>query len=123
MIILSCIEIDLAVICASVPIFWPLLEKRFTAILVSYEVKVTEERVNIEDYGLAYELEHHNSHGRASSVKSYSGTSIERLTQDEEEFGKMPQYSVGPDPLSDEARLGNGFQATVQSKPKPNWVI
>ena len=119
MIILSCLEIDLAIICASMPIFWPIIEKSLAAIFVSYEVNVTEERIH-DDYGLAYELEHTNSE-RLGSLRSTSGTSVEGLTKDDNERSKMPEYSIGPDPLSEEARTG--FQASVQSKPKPKWEI
>jgi hypothetical protein len=124
MIILSAVEVNLAIICASTPIFWPMIETQFAAIFVSYEVNVTEERIG-DDYGLAYELEH-TKHGRQGSMKSSGGTSIEGLTNEngcDDEQGKIPKYSVGIDPLGDDARYGNGFQARVQTQPKDNWVI
>jgi hypothetical protein len=124
MLILSAIEINLAIICASTPIFWPMIETQMTAIFVSYEVNVTEERIG-DDYGLAYELEHTKS-GRQGSVKSSGGTSIEGLTREnnnDDEQGKMPKYSIGIDPLGEDTRYGNGFQATVQTQPKDNWAI
>jgi len=119
-IILSCVEIDLAIICASMPIFWPIIEKRFASIFVSYEVDVTEEYV--DDYGLAYELEHTKS-GREGSFKSSGGTSTEGLTTEENERAKIPKYSVGINPLTADVPYGNGFQTSVQSKPKPKWEI
>ncbi|KAF2833912.1 hypothetical protein CC86DRAFT_462160 [Ophiobolus disseminans] len=118
MIILSCLEIDLAIMCASMPIFWPIIEKSLTTIFVSYEVKVTEERID-DDYGLAYELEHSRSR-REGSMRSTSGTSVEGLTKDEDE-NKAPKYSVGIDPLSEEANMR--FQTSIQSKPRPHWAI
>lgn len=121
MIILSCLEIDLAIICSSMPIFWPIIEKSLTSIFVSYEVDVTEERVE-DDYGLAYELEHTKSVGKGS-MRSISGTSMEGLTREDEDGTKIPKFSVGPDPLDEEGRGGVGFQASVQSKPKPKWEI
>ncbi|KAF2035620.1 hypothetical protein EK21DRAFT_54601 [Setomelanomma holmii] len=120
MIILSCLEIDLAIICASMPIFWPIIEKSFAAIFVSYEVNVTEERVS-DDYGLAYELEHTKS-GRKGSMRSTSGTSVEALTREDESMN-MPKYSIGVDPLSEEARIGGGFQATIETRPKLKWEL
>jgi hypothetical protein len=102
------------------PIFWPIIEQRLAAIFVSYEVRVTEE--HFDDYGLAYELEHTKS-GRAESLKSHGGTSIEVLTREEHEGQKGPAYSIGVDPLAEESRYGNGFQASVQSKRKQNWEI
>lgn len=120
MILLSCLEIDLAIMCASMPIFWPIIEKSFTAIFVQYEVNVTEERVN-DEYGLAYELEHSKSR-REGSLRSMSGTSVEELTgKNEPDASKAPKYSVGLDPLGDEVR--NVYQTSVQTKPKRKWEI
>jgi hypothetical protein len=120
MIVLSCLEIDLAIICASMPIFWPVIERSFAAIFVSYEVNVTEEHVQ-DDYGLAYELEHTKSNGQGS-MRSGSGTSMEGLTR-EEDGTKVPKFSVGPDPLDEEQKGGVGFQANVEARPKPKWEI
>jgi hypothetical protein len=119
MMILSCLEIHLAIMCASMPIFWPIIEKSFAAIFVQYEVNVTEERIDNE-YGLAYELEHSKSR-RDGSIRSMSGTSVEELTGKNEDAGKAPKYSVGLDPLGDEAR--NVYQTSVQTKPKQKWEI
>lgn len=122
MVVLSCLEIDLAIICASMPIFWPIIEKSLAAILVSYEVNVTEERVN-DDYGLAYELEHTKSAGQ-QSLRSVSGTSMEGLTMTkEEEANKGPKFTVGPDPLDEDSRAGVGYQTSIQTRPKPKWEI
>jgi hypothetical protein len=121
MIVLSCLEIDLAIICASMPIFWPIIEKSLAGIFVSREVDVTEERVE-DDYGLAYELEHTKSAGQ-QSLRSVSGTSMEGLTK-EEDANKGPKFSVGPDPLDEgDSRGGVGFQASVETRPKPKWEI
>jgi hypothetical protein len=121
MIVLSCLEIDLAIICASMPIFWPVIERRLAAIFVSYEVDVIEERVH-DDYGLAYELEHTKSKGQGS-MRSGSGTSMEGLTREEDDAAKIPKFSVGPDPLDEETMSGGGFQTNVEAKPRPKWEI
>ena len=119
LIILSCLEIDLAIICASMPIFWPIIEKSFASIFVSYEVRVVEERV--DDYGLSYELEHKHTTDRAS-IKS-SGTSTRELTQQDEEHNKKPQFSVGCDPLNEEAKNA-GFSANVETlAAPPKWQL
>jgi hypothetical protein len=120
MIVLSCLEIDLAIICASMPIFWPIIEKSLTGIFVSREIDVTEEHIE-DDYGLAYELEHTKSAGQ-QSLRSISGTSMEGLTK-EEDPNKGPKFSVGPDPLDEDSRGGVSFQARVQTRPKPKWEI
>jgi hypothetical protein len=120
MIVLSCLEIDFAIICASMPIFWPIIERSLAAIFVSYEVDVTEERVH-DGYGLAYELEHTKSAGQ-SSLRSCSGTSMEGLTRDED-TNKAPKFSVGPDPLDEESKRETTFQTSVRTQPKPKWEI
>ncbi|CBX92052.1 predicted protein [Plenodomus lingam JN3] len=119
MIILTCIEIDLAIICASMPIFWPLVEKSFSAIFVRVDVQIVEERVQ-DNYGLAYELEHRRT--ADGSVKS-SGTSIHRLTDEGHGPGNTSKdYTVGFDPCNEESRA-QGFTTEVRSQPKMNWEI
>ncbi|KAH9876232.1 hypothetical protein J1614_004111 [Plenodomus biglobosus] len=119
MIILSCLEIDLAIICASMPIFWPIIEKSLSAIFVSFEVDMVEERVG-DDYGLAHELEHMNT--ADGSLKS-SGTSTHQLTEDGNNDGNVVrEYTVGLDPLSEQART-QGLTTQVKSKPKADWEI
>jgi hypothetical protein len=121
LIVLSCLEVDLAIICASMPIFWPIIEKSLSAIFVSYEVQVVEERV--DDYGLAYELEHMKDRGRSGSIKS-SGTSTQELTNEDEEVAhsKKPSFTVGFDPLSEEAK-GTGLSTNVETKIQPKWQL
>ncbi|PSN68649.1 hypothetical protein BS50DRAFT_619467 [Corynespora cassiicola Philippines] len=126
-IILSCLEIDLAIICASMPIFWPVIEKSFDKIFVTHEVHIVEEHRDISRSGLAYELEHTKPVTRNASVKSASGHSRESLTREETrdvEGYYKDQYVVAQvDPFSD---LGNGVPAvetSVDTKPKPKWNI
>jgi hypothetical protein len=125
-IILSCLEIDLAIICASVPIFWPVIQKSFTAIFVSFEVEIKEQHVE-DDLGLAYRLEHMQSNGRESLKSNSSTASIYRATSDLEnarsEEQKAPTFTVGIDPLSVEAQSGAGLETHIRSQPKPNWKL
>ncbi|KAF2127152.1 hypothetical protein P153DRAFT_398518 [Dothidotthia symphoricarpi CBS 119687] len=116
-VVLSCLEVDLAIICASMPIFWPVLQKSLSAIFVSYEVQITEDHV--EDHGLAYELEHNKSE-RRGSVRSCSGTSTDELTKEEEGFELKGQYPMGVDPF--ETR-GPQVNIKSQPKPEPHWEI
>lgn len=118
-IILSCLEIDLAIICASMPIFWPMVSKSFAAIFVSHEIQVEE--VRVDNHGLAYELEHTKSRGQ-QSLRSSSGTSTHELTSDLEDTFKEP-ISVGVDPLGPEAQSGQGLQTNIESEPKRRWEI
>lgn len=118
-IVLSCLEIDLAIICASIPIFWPVMQKSLSAIFVSHEIEVVETRN--DDHGLAYELEHTKTRGH-HSLNSSSGTSTHELTNDSED-GYKEQYSVGIDPLSIEAQSGVGLHTNINSQPKKKWEI
>lgn len=118
-VILSCLEIDLAIICASIPIFWPVLQKSLSAIFVRHEIEVVETR--IDDHGLAYELEHTKTRGH-HSLKSSSGTSTHELTNDPED-GNQQGYSLGVDPLGGEAQSGQGLQTNIDSEPKRRWEI
>ncbi|KAJ0107968.1 hypothetical protein J7T55_008104 [Diaporthe amygdali] len=44
-IVLSCMEVDLAAICASLPVFWPVIQKSIgSVIIVTHEVKITREQ-------------------------------------------------------------------------------
>lgn len=118
-IVLTCLEIDLAIICASMPIFWPVMQKSLSAIFVSHEIEVIETR--IDDHGLAFELEHTNTRGH-HSLNSSSGTSTHELTNDLEDGCKEP-YSVGIDPLSIEAQNCVGLQTKINGQPKKKWEI
>ena len=44
-IVLSCMEVDLAAVCASLPVFWPVIQKSIgSVIIVTHEVKITREQ-------------------------------------------------------------------------------
>ncbi|KAF2471759.1 uncharacterized protein BDR25DRAFT_367608 [Lindgomyces ingoldianus] len=112
-VILSCLEIDLAIICASMPIFWPVLEKSFSHIFVTHEVHITEHR-RLNETGLEYELDHAESRSeRAGSLKSTSAVDPFKYYTD--------QYVIKQvDPLAQ----GNiGVETNVQTEPKPKWRI
>ncbi|KAF2642350.1 hypothetical protein P280DRAFT_467718 [Massarina eburnea CBS 473.64] len=143
--ILSCLEINLAIMCASMPVFWPHIEKSFTAIFVTREVHVTEHR-RLDD---EYELENGKSGTkRNGSMKSESGNSRESLTReisrDESNGGsgdngdsnakrelrlsghyRDPYLMAQIDPFSAEAGSGiGGVETNVDSNPdKPKWRI
>ncbi|RMZ66284.1 integral membrane [Pyrenophora seminiperda CCB06] len=127
LIVLSCSEIDLAVICASMPIFWPILEKSFNSIFVSYEVQVVEER--ILDYGAQYELEHTKTLEKertGTSIKS-DGTSTRELTYDDDDDAHTrvvvpPQFTVGADPTYEQI-ASQGFVTNIETKRPPKWQL
>lgn len=116
---IACLEVSLAIICASMPIAWPIIEKSFASIFVKFEVEMVEERVS-EDYGFAYELEHRKQ--SVGSTKS-SGTSTRELTDEGIEEGDLRrEYTLGVDPLN-EAAKAQGLTTEIQSQPKAKWEL
>lgn len=100
------------------PVFWPTIEKSVSAIFVSFEVQVVEERVN--ECGLSYELEHTSI--PEGSLKS-GGTSTHELRGDKGSRGdSMGDYTVGVNPLNEDANT-YGPRTEIQSRPKPRWVL
>ncbi|KAH8675387.1 hypothetical protein BX600DRAFT_452545 [Xylariales sp. PMI_506] len=49
-ILLGVLEIDAAAICASIPIFWPVLEAQWGSIFITQEIKITREERYVDDY-------------------------------------------------------------------------
>lgn len=77
--IFSCLEIDFAIICASIPIFWPAVKAAWSQIMVTKEVIVTSEsRAHPDDLEMGVE--------RTMSLKS--NTSTENLVTGEIMDGK-----------------------------------
>ncbi|KAJ4357757.1 uncharacterized protein N0V89_002333 [Didymosphaeria variabile] len=128
-IILSCLEIDLAIMCASMPIFWPVIEESFAAIFVTREVQITEQRrYSFADRGLAYELEHSDTMRRQASVKTQS-TSRESLVitrlesgKNVEEHYKDPYLAAQVDPFRNIAQEV-AVKTDVEAKKKDKWVL
>lgn len=115
-VILSCIEVQLAIICSSMPIFWPIVEQSLTAILVTYDVEIVEQRV--EDRGFSYELKHLKTCG----CRKNSSASTEELTQVSDSESRA-QYTLGVDPLDSKAQREMGPHTQIDSRPKPKWEI
>ncbi|KAJ4301415.1 hypothetical protein N0V90_003507 [Kalmusia sp. IMI 367209] len=71
--ILASLEIDFAIICASIPIFWPVIISALPQIFVTQEVRVTHHRRIQDDSNMEYEM------SRSYSMKSNG--SQEKLTE------------------------------------------
>jgi len=130
-ILLSCLEINLAIICASMPVFWPVLEKSVSAIFVTHEVHVTEHR-RLDDTddndNDNYELVQSRSLGRTPSTKSEGGNSRETLhrKQGSDKAGYYKDAYVAAHVAPMDQELGNGqmgLETNVDSRPDkpPNW--
>ncbi|PVI00608.1 hypothetical protein DM02DRAFT_562695 [Periconia macrospinosa] len=129
--ILSCLEIDLAIMVASMPVFWPVVESSFTAIFVTHEVQITEHR-RLEDEDDVYELKEGKDGKRKNSLKSNSGNSQEELTKQSSDERKLdgvgdhykdPYNIAQVDPFGIEASAGViGVATNVDSTTeKPKW--
>ncbi|KAH9905258.1 hypothetical protein F4778DRAFT_698996 [Xylariomycetidae sp. FL2044] len=67
---LGLIECIAAAICASIPVFWPVLTAQIDAIFVTHEIKITRDhRYSDEGYN-EIELQHGSEHSRAGSETS-----------------------------------------------------
>jgi hypothetical protein len=134
-ILLSCLEINLAIICASMPVFWPVLEKSVSAIFVTHEVHVTEHRRLDDDDAYCgtednYELVQSRSLGRAGSTKSDGAGSTRSLqretTRDQAGYYKDAYVAAQVAPMDQELGMGNmGLETNVDSRPDrgPKWNI
>ncbi|OHW98770.1 integral membrane protein [Colletotrichum incanum] len=67
-IVLACVEVDLAMVASSVPIFWPVLRQKFPGIFVTKEVAVTREARRLESVELDDDIG--TEEGRRSRVGS-----------------------------------------------------
>lgn len=73
-ILLGAVEVDLASICASIPVFWPVVEKQLGKIFVTQEIRVTHHNrlSEVDDYEMSGSKTPQLS--RAESVKSLVGS-------------------------------------------------
>ncbi|KAF2260098.1 hypothetical protein CC78DRAFT_571419 [Lojkania enalia] len=132
-VILSCLEINLAIICASMPIFWPVFEKSLAHIFVTREVHIMEHQ-RLDDRGAEYELERFNSYTgskleRGESIKSSSGASEtlkrERTTDDPDPFAHYKDRFVIElvDPLAGGNTKSPGVETKIKGPPRSKWKI
>ncbi|KUI66368.1 hypothetical protein VM1G_02383 [Cytospora mali] len=64
--ILSALEVNLATLCASLPVFWPVIKENMGRILVTYEVQITRETRESGDFNVM------NEHGEIFSMGAVS---------------------------------------------------
>lgn len=103
MLIISCLEVDFAIMCASMPIFWPTVIANFNAIFVTKEVHITH-----QDRGQHFEM------GRPTSLKSMA--SQEGLTKSPSHEQKSYYYNDFDNP---EAGTGKSPALTVSEHEAP----
>ncbi|ROV90357.1 hypothetical protein VMCG_09730 [Cytospora schulzeri] len=84
---LSALEVNIATICASLPVFWPVIKEGLGRILVTYEVDVTHERRDSGDFnimnesGELYSMRTMNSKGRQYAEDKYIRAQVDPLQQ------------------------------------------
>ncbi|KAF1927875.1 uncharacterized protein M421DRAFT_421069 [Didymella exigua CBS 183.55] len=101
--IISCLEVDFAIICASMPIFWPIVVTNWNAIFVTKEVHITH-----QDRVQGFEM------GRPTSLKS---------TASQEGLTKLPsgeQKSYYYNDFGEEASTGKSPALTVSEEVAPS---
>ncbi|KZM20215.1 hypothetical protein ST47_g8651 [Ascochyta rabiei] len=88
----SCLEVDFAIICASMPIFWPTVKTAWSQITVTREIIVTNELrfIDTDKHDLEANLE------RTTSIQSYEST--EGLVNGENMEGKTFYHEPHPRP-------------------------
>jgi hypothetical protein len=74
--ILSAVEVDLASVCASAPVFWPVLRSQVTKIFVVQEIEITHEDRFVDQFELhrAYSAGQHD--GTSGSLHSAHGSEV-----------------------------------------------
>lgn len=70
--IFSCLEVDFAIMCASIPIFWPTVKAAWSHITVTQEVIVTSEARHKDVHTVFLEMRTHET----ASLKSHESTNV-----------------------------------------------
>ncbi|KAH8660490.1 hypothetical protein BX600DRAFT_499645 [Xylariales sp. PMI_506] len=86
-IVLAALEIDLALICASLPVFWPAIEKTLSQIFVTREVEVVSE--------IDAQSDLNNDEAELYKLTSFPVSSAE-LPPPRKQAGKPPRWLIFP---------------------------
>ncbi|KNG51584.1 hypothetical protein TW65_91070 [Stemphylium lycopersici] len=112
--IISCLEIDFAIMCASMPIFWPTVIANWSHIFVTNEVRVTSHERLASDSRDNFEL------SRRNSERSATG-STKGLTRVGSE-GQSPHYK-GYDPETGKDERFAFMQVEVQPQAQKSRLL
>ncbi|KAK8089625.1 hypothetical protein PG997_004586 [Apiospora hydei] len=136
--LLAVLEVDAAAVCASVPIFWPVLSNKLGGIFVTQEIEIRREtrffQMDDEESGMGGQRVSHGpvvmstgGAGRGSQPHSRTGSEVE-LKQHESDSKQPSSYTESysmksMDPLAlpplEEPPL-NSHEATVQAPSRKN---
>ncbi|KAL1641285.1 hypothetical protein SLS58_006187 [Diplodia intermedia] len=110
-IVLSCLEVDIAVLCASIPIFWPLISAlTFGKIFVVDEVIVrTEER----------ERQRPDTPGSETELRTYQSRTSGRHTPDASKHYKDPFVVDHVRPIGTDSLVNNSHTVNVEHTTVP----
>jgi hypothetical protein len=117
-VLLATLEVDVATICASVPVFWPVLTSRLDKIFVTQEIKI-ERAHRFSTIDDEYELQRGTSgeNGFGSQSRGTSQSSLHRAeskgaqTVTKERHYKDSYIMAQVDPLSDRGRVESEISA------------
>lgn len=116
-IILAVLEVDCAAICASIPIFWPVLAAQWGSVFITQEIKITREDRYFEE---EERLSTHTSRGDGSEVELKRTESAHSVgSRGGTHYNDMfVMQSV--DPLRSPTLGGSRSAATIQSDGPKN---
>ena len=115
-ILLASVETNLASICASVPIFWPVLSRRLEMIFVTKEVEVNYEERKSEVGAAESEVDLKQGIGSEGSetCSKKAGWGNGNWTHYEDDYIRDQVDPLRP------ATAGGGFEAKIQGEPPKN---
>ncbi|RDW67060.1 hypothetical protein BP5796_09809 [Coleophoma crateriformis] len=116
----ACLEVDAASICASIPIFWPVLVARFDEIFVTREITITQEHRRLSELGEGNDIELWRSRSTRGGKQesTYSGGESEAPLDDTKKQGNtsnyVDRYVIDQiDPLREDKKGGVESSVTV----------
>jgi hypothetical protein len=92
--VLATLEVDVASVCASTPVFWPVLRDHVLTIFVTREVKITRSGPDIDD---AFEMRRttSNTSSLQGSQVGLHGKDIEKANGNTNPFNEVYSYCQG----------------------------
>ncbi|KAK2031362.1 hypothetical protein LX32DRAFT_671741 [Colletotrichum zoysiae] len=92
-VVLACVEVDLAMVASSIPIFWPVIRQAFPGIFVTKEVEVTCEVRRLESVELDDDV---GEEGRRSRVGSEASLRQDKPAHNARYLDEFVQNQVDP---------------------------
>lgn len=130
----ACLEVDAASICASIPIFWPVLSTKFNEIFITREIIITQEHRRLSDLGegAGFELwrSRSSSSGQQGSIypAGESEIRLDSVNTQGKSLNYIDRYVLDQvDPLRADKKVGVESTVTVGplsvSQERPSRVL